>query len=255
MANSLEFSGGVYKDPTAPANMTELEDVTGEPEPGSTSDSIDLQSAAPEVSRAYPYSAFPDDRTFNLTTLGTASVARLDDRKIAAGDGSRLLTEVQKDNVVYHSYAGTDIVATLVLPNEAPMTLGELQTISYSIHRENTPVRFLGHVNPVAFIKGPRTIAGSLIFTVFNYYAFNRLKQFQAAATQGVYPTSDMLPPFDVVVTFANELGVMSKMRIFGVTIVDEGGTMSVDDLITEQTYSYMARGIQPMTGYSPRNL
>lgn len=36
-------------------------------------------------------------------------------------------------------------------------------------------------------------------------------------------------------------------MKIYGVTIVDEGQTMSVDDLITEQTYMFMARGIQPM--------
>ena len=36
-------------------------------------------------------------------------------------------------------------------------------------------------------------------------------------------------------------------MKIFGVTIVDEGQTLSIDDLITEQTYTYMARGIQPL--------
>ena len=36
-------------------------------------------------------------------------------------------------------------------------------------------------------------------------------------------------------------------MKIFGVTLVDEGGTMSIDDLITEQTYTYMARGLQPL--------
>ena len=36
-------------------------------------------------------------------------------------------------------------------------------------------------------------------------------------------------------------------MKIFGVTIVDEGQTVSTEDLITEQTYVYMARGIQPM--------
>jgi uncharacterized protein (UPF0333 family) len=49
------------------------------------------------------------------------------------------------------------------------------------------------------------------------------------------------------VLSFFNEYGLAAKMKIYGVTIVDEGGTMSVDDLITEQTYTYMARGIQPL--------
>ncbi|MCA1807539.1 MAG: hypothetical protein LC687_06810, partial [Actinobacteria bacterium] len=37
----------------------------------------------------------------------------------------------------YNSFAGVDIIAQVVLPGEEPMTLGELQTISYSMHREN----------------------------------------------------------------------------------------------------------------------
>ena len=57
-----------------------------------------------------------------------------------------------------------------------------------------------------------------------------------------------MLPPFDIVFTFFNEYGNASKMKIYGVTIVDEGQTMSIDDIMTEQTYTFMARGIQPMT-------
>ena len=148
---------------------------------------------------------------------------------------------------MYNSYSGTDIVAEIILPGEAPMTLGELQTISYSTHRENSPVRILGHVSPVGFIKGPRTVSGSLIFTVFSQYAFYRLQQYQLALRNSLHPLADMLPPFDVTITMLNEFGSASKMRIYGVTIVDEGGTMSVDDLMIEQTYTYMARGYQPI--------
>lgn len=155
------------------------------------------------------------------------------------------------------SFAGVDIQATMVLPRIGDETsssegdfieLGELQTISYSVHRENSPVRTLGHVNPRGFVKGARTIAGSLIFTVFNEYAFYRIKDFKRALLEKNYaPLADMLPPFDVVLTFFNEYGLAAKMKIYGITIVDEGQTMSVDDLITEQTYTYMARGIQPL--------
>lgn len=157
--------------------------------------------------------------------------------------------------IVYTSYSGTDIVALINVPNEpSPMVLGELQTVSYSIHRENTPVRTLGHVNVRGFVKGPRTIAGSLIFTQFNEYAFYRLNQYKEQIGTGLYALADMLPPFDLVLSFSNESGSFSKMKIYGITIVDEGTTMSVDDLITEQTYTYMARGIQPLTKYVPNN-
>ena len=158
------------------------------------------------------------------------------------------------------SFAGTDISATMVIPVIDRLTgtvqemdvleLAEIQTISYSIHRENSPIRTIGHVNPRGFVKGGRTIAGSLIFTVFNEYAFYRIKEYRhMMAETGLFfaPLADMLPPFDIVLTFFNEYGLGAKMKIYGVTIVDEGQTMSVDDLITEQTYTFMARGIQPM--------
>lgn len=160
------------------------------------------------------------------------------------------------------SYAGVDISAAMVIPTIDRATgsvqgtdvleLGELQTISYSMHRENAPARTLGHVNPRGFIKGGRTIGGSLIFTVFNEYAFYRIREFrQIMSETGLFfaPLADMLPPFDVVLSFFNEYGLAGKMKIYGITIVDEGQTMSVDDLITEQTYMYMARGIQPLIG------
>lgn len=162
------------------------------------------------------------------------------------------ITSPFHQDFIYNSYAGTDITAIMVLPGEGPIPLGELQTISYSIHRENTPVRLVGSTSPAGFVKGPRTIAGSLIFTVFDQYAFYRSKTFKDAILAGVFPLSDMLPPFDVVISMVNEYGRFSKMAIKGITIVDEGQTMSVDDLVTEQTYTYMARSIVPLMNYTP---
>jgi hypothetical protein len=159
--------------------------------------------------------------------------------------------------MVYSTYAGVDITAAILLPNaQGPIVLGELQTISYSIHRENTPVRHLGHTNVSGFVKGPRTIAGSMIFTVFNSYAFYKIKEFRdSIKDKGVYPLADMMPPFDIILSFSNEYGMSSNMKIFGVSIIDEGGTMSVDDLLIESTYTYMARGIQPIDSYVPRTV
>ncbi len=178
------------------------------------------------------------------------------DPEAVGTDKESPLPNYVKPSDVYHSYAGVDIVATINIPGqEGAMDLGELQTISYSIHRENTPVRTLGRVSPRGFLKGPRTIAGSLIFTQFNVYAFYKLRTFRQHIAQGTMPLSDMLPPFDVTISFSNEVGSFSKMRLYGLTIVDEGSTMSIDDLVTEQTFTYMARGIQPMISYLPEEL
>lgn len=162
------------------------------------------------------------------------------------------------------SFSGADAVVTIVLPNIGPdssstntgdvIELGELQTLSYSIHRENSPIRTLGHVNPRGFIKGGRTIAGSLIFAVFNEYAFYRIKKYRELLSRrnGFFaPLADMLPPFDIVITLFNEYGQYAKMKIYGVTIIDEGQTLSIDDLFIEQTYTFMARGIQPIVKMS----
>jgi len=155
----------------------------------------------------------------------------------------------------YVTYSGADIVATMNLPGGETIVLGELQTLSYSIHRENTPVRLLGHAAPVSFVKGTRTIAGSLIFTVFNSYAFYRIACMRNHVSKGFYHLADQLPPFDITLTFVNEYGSFSTMRILGLSIIDEGGTMSIDDLITEQTFTYVARAIQPMTSFVPETI
>lgn len=170
------------------------------------------------------------------------------------------------DSLQNISFSGADAVATMIIPkigengkltNEGDaIVLGDLQTISYSIHRENSPVRTLGHTNVRGFVKGSRTIAGSLIFTVFNEYAFYKITKFRellGRESNGFFaPLADMLPPFDVVISFYNEYGQSSKMKIFGISIVDEGQTVSIDDLLVEQTYTYMARGIQPMVALRP---
>ena len=71
----------------------------------------------------------------------------------------------------YTSFSGCDMVASITLPKNVcsyPIVIGNLQTVSYSIHREVSPVRKLGSINPIGWTKGVRTIGGSLIFTMFD---------------------------------------------------------------------------------------
>jgi len=57
-----------------------------------------------------------------------------------------------------------------------------------------------------------------------------------------MYP--DELPPFDVIITFANEAGNIGKIVLHGVDLHEEGMTLSIEDLFTEVTYSYTARAL-----------
>lgn len=56
----------------------------------------------------------------------------------------------------------------------------------------------------------------------------------------------DQIPPFDVTVTAANEYGAAIVMRIIGVELLNEAWGISVDDIVSEQQYSYVARAISP---------
>lgn len=56
---------------------------------------------------------------------------------------------------------------------------------------------------------------------------------------------NDQLPPFHISIAFANEEGRRARMEIFGVEILNEGMTMTVDDLSLEKAMTYVARRIK----------
>ena len=149
----------------------------------------------------------------------------------------------------YTSFSGCDIIVQAFSGSKLKK-FAELQTISYSVHREKFPVRTLGRVNPKGFTRGSRTIAGSLIFTIFDRNALWDILEHNRndpPDTPGHSPLIDQIPPIDITITFQNELGYMAAMRIYGIEIVDEGQTMSIDDIITENVMSYIARDITVM--------
>jgi hypothetical protein len=53
---------------------------------------------------------------------------------------------------------------------------------------------------------------------------------------------SDQLPPFDITLAAANEYGQAAVMRIFGIEILNEGYGVSIDDIVSEQQMTYVAR-------------
>lgn len=59
----------------------------------------------------------------------------------------------------------------------------------------------------------------------------------------------DQIPPFDVTLAAANEYGALSSMRIFGVELLNEGYGVSIDDVVSEQQFTYICRTI---IGWTP---
>jgi hypothetical protein len=139
------------------------------------------------------------------------------------------------------------------------LTLGTCQTLSWSIFREKTPIRFLGSVYPRAYVRGPRTIAGSMIFTMFDRHAFQDILDWGLSpystghkeADHDYYRDTtmliDQLPPLDITLMFANEFGSVSYMNLYGVEFQSEGGTFSIEDLFSESVVQYVARDIDPI--------
>ena len=59
----------------------------------------------------------------------------------------------------------------------------------------------------------------------------------------------DQIPPFDITLAAANEYGALATMKIFGVELLNEGYGISIDDVVSEQQFTYVARTI---IGWTP---
>lgn len=158
-------------------------------------------------------------------------------------------TSFSKSPYAQTTYSGADMLVTLSIKNTSQhknvtQVLGELQTLSYSTHMDRSGVRKLGNINVADFTNGPRTIAGSLVFAVFERHLIRPIID-QMGANQELLP--DELPPFDITITYANEYGKDSVLRIYGVRLVNEGQVCSVNDIYMENTYQYVASNIQPL--------
>ncbi len=163
------------------------------------------------------------------------------------GNGMSFTSEYHATN---STYSGADIVASISIPTSKGVinkTLGTLQTLSYSIYQPKAPVRCLGNMNAKDWVFGPRTIAGSLVFTVFNKHwlmsIYDEIKN--KGEMQNWHFLADEIPPFNITISFANEFGYDSRMAIYGVRLMNEGKVLSMNDIYIENTYQFVASDIE----------
>lgn len=195
-------------------------------------------------------------------------------------------TDVNKYLNTYTTFSGADIVATF-----GGVEIGALSGITFSVTREKAPIYTMGSPNPRSFSRGKRGIAGSLIFTVFDrpalytmlqenmgtepqYYYTRTHNSIPAGLdaggnrTRGIAPVAedkssvvaempfyaDQIPPFDITITFVNEYGQGSARSIYGVELLNEGSGASMDDIVIEETMTYVARELGPMYTIKAKN-
>ena len=80
--------------------------------------------------------------------------------------------------------------------------------------------------------KGPKTVTIDKILARPNYH--------------------DQILPFEVVINAANEYGHYASMKVHGVEILNIGSGISIDDISTDESSTYIARAITPWNAKGP---
>lgn len=156
------------------------------------------------------------------------------------------------------TFSGSDIAVVFTIPitsftaSESSRhwkASTEIQTITISSTMSILPVRRCGEARPMAFCRGARTFAGSMVFTIMDNDPFKELFSVDmlnaSTANDGAWHV-DQLPPFDIIILAQNETGGIGVQIIHNVRIVHWGTTFSVDDMFTEATYTYVAEHVTP---------
>lgn len=158
------------------------------------------------------------------------------------------------------TFAGSDIEVLFFIPaangNFVSLEMNNIQTLTCSVFREKHPVRALGFIGEKGEARGTRTIAGSIVFTVFDQHPLLKMMSKHLGSdteldTNAIdkleYTMPDQLPPFNAVIKFSNELGRDSELVLFGLSIQSEGQVHSIHDMLTENTMQYRAQHMAVM--------
>lgn len=148
----------------------------------------------------------------------------------------------------YQSFSGTDTLAFIMMPGCEPVALGSVTTISYSMYRNKKPVINIGRTNINGVTRGARIFAGTMIFTLINQHWLKELQEQLPWLKNFNELKVDELPLFDIMIISANEYGNAVVMHIFGIDFTDEAQTISVEDLFTENVFSFIARDVSNFT-------
>lgn len=186
-----------------------------------------------------------------------------------------------------YSFSGADIRAFTYFPASPAESLHQLRslhTLSISIHEAKAPARSLGYRTIKGFARSTRTIAGSMILTVVNDNPLRELLQHLSETDplpswsidkdqSGVGDYKNMfqytnrlaglIPPFNMLIeAMAENSPIVTDLTnrnlsqtaigagalLLDIEFIDESLVLSVNDMVSEVTLSYVARDYKPIT-------
>jgi hypothetical protein len=160
------------------------------------------------------------------------------------------------------TFTGVDM-KTIITLNQTVTMIESMTSFSWSVHRGKPTGRPLGKAGPSGRGKGSRTIAGTMVFAVSDHEPLLDIIPATAPSkkltdmgwnntTYRKVMMPDQLPPFDVMIMMKNEYGNYAISSIYGIEIVDYGGTQSIDNMINEHVYQYTAVAMDPLVEAYP---
>lgn len=166
------------------------------------------------------------------------------------------------------TFTGVDLEVSAAFGNNIVDVKG-MSGFSWSDHKDKNSDRRLTESQPTQHTDGARTIAGSIIFPMFDedpIRSFIPMEFFHGnspiADTNVIGNGTEMapteVPPFDLSLVLSNEYGAISAMVMYGVTITDSGGSIMMRQLENEYVIQYKALGYdswRPVDGGTERNV
>lgn len=189
---------------------------------------------------------------------------------------------MDKQNLVqtYKAIPGTIVKVLIEFPdysngNSAVIELDDVMTLSYSVFRVKAPVVTLGQSGVGGYGLGVKTVAGTMIRSVFmtdaisefqtKCYLMNqqqiqeRLSNIDGKIPSGVplkdhlafmkddlaYFNIHMVSVTEETKSYLDQTPFMRQEMIIGAMIINNGQTYSVEDLITETSFSFQAKAVR----------
>lgn len=174
--------------------------------------------------------------------------------------------------VVFESMSGVNTSVILEFPNtfngtSAFIHLKSVVTLSYSVYRAKIPVFHVGSNTISGFALGNKTVAGSIIKTLTfkddltSYLEFYRGESIEykdknstpnlgskIRISQKEFDSvmRDDLTPFNIYSYNTSEYtGHIICDAIYGATVINNGQVQSIENLITENTISFIAHSVR----------
>ena len=169
-------------------------------------------------------------------------------------------TKESKRKTNYHySFSGADCDVYAYRNADEFTHLKTIATLSTSIYESKSPVRVLGSAGPVGYTGSIRTIAGSMVFVLTEDHPLRELLETGVEDKDETFRYFDdtnennamlsgMAAPFNILVIYKNEVGAQLMYRLEDVEIISEGIVSSVNDMITEMVFQFVALDMQQIS-------